>query len=244
MDGESTVKVGEAMDIERAAKRSKSEIVLGYWAIRGLAQPIRFILEYTGFPYKDHIYTQGDAPDFDRSVWLSEKKKNDWGLDFPNLPYMVDGDLRITQSNAILNYVAEKAKIGSTDVKVRARAACFLEQVVDWRSATCKMAYGTGDLEGHQSYVEAKILPSFEIALGDNEWLCGDKIEACDFAFYEMLFQHSVYYKGILKNFPKLEAYLTRFESLPQIKDYLESDRFGTWPFNNKVAKHGSTVNY
>uniref|UniRef100_A0A8C6HKX8 glutathione transferase n=1 Tax=Mus spicilegus TaxID=10103 RepID=A0A8C6HKX8_MUSSI len=50
------------------------------------------------------------APDYDRSQWLSEKFK--LGLDFPNLPYLIDGSHKITQSNAILRYLARKHHLG------------------------------------------------------------------------------------------------------------------------------------
>lgn len=35
--------------------------------------------------------------------------KNTLGFEFPNLPYLIDGDVRITQSMAILRYIARKA---------------------------------------------------------------------------------------------------------------------------------------
>ena len=40
------------------------------------------------------------------SCWTSEKYK--LGLQFPNLPYLIDGELRITESQAILRYVVNK----------------------------------------------------------------------------------------------------------------------------------------
>nr|XP_038958006.1 glutathione S-transferase, mu 6-like isoform X2 [Rattus norvegicus] len=57
-------------------------MTLGYWDIRGLGQAIRLLLEYTGSSYEEKRYTMGDAPDYDRSQWLSEKFK--LGLDIPN----------------------------------------------------------------------------------------------------------------------------------------------------------------
>ena len=41
-------------------------ITLGYWDIRGLAQPIRMILEYVGANWKEDSYSCGPAPDYDR----------------------------------------------------------------------------------------------------------------------------------------------------------------------------------
>uniref|UniRef100_A0A3Q3WT83 glutathione transferase n=1 Tax=Mola mola TaxID=94237 RepID=A0A3Q3WT83_MOLML len=51
---------------------------------------------------------EGEAvtPDYDKSGWFGVKNK--LGLDFPNLPYLVDGDKKIVQSNAIMRYIARK----------------------------------------------------------------------------------------------------------------------------------------
>uniref|UniRef100_A0A4W2D2P4 Glutathione S-transferase n=1 Tax=Bos indicus x Bos taurus TaxID=30522 RepID=A0A4W2D2P4_BOBOX len=81
-------------------------MTLGYWDIRGLAHAIRLLLEYTDTNYEERQYSVGDAPDYDRSQWLDEKFK--LGLDFPNLPYLIDGTHKLTQSNAILRYIARK----------------------------------------------------------------------------------------------------------------------------------------
>ena len=64
---------------------------LGYWNIRGLAQPIRLLLEYTEIPWVDELYKQegpNSSKPFDKSCWFNVK--NSLGLDFPNLPYLID----------------------------------------------------------------------------------------------------------------------------------------------------------
>ena len=38
----------------------QNQIVLGYWAIRGLAEPMRMALHYTKTPFTDQRYLQGD----------------------------------------------------------------------------------------------------------------------------------------------------------------------------------------
>lgn len=40
---------------------------LGYWKIRGLAQPIRYLIEYTEHPYDEEMYEQGPPPTYDLS---------------------------------------------------------------------------------------------------------------------------------------------------------------------------------
>ena len=47
--------------------------VLGYWKIRGLAQPIRLMLGYADVEFEDKMYEQGDGPEFSRDAWLKEK---------------------------------------------------------------------------------------------------------------------------------------------------------------------------
>ena len=79
---------------------------LGYWKIRGLASTIRYIFEYLKVDYNDVHYEQGDAPEYSREAWLSVKET--LGLDFPNVPYLIHGDLKITESSAITRYVINK----------------------------------------------------------------------------------------------------------------------------------------
>lgn len=49
----------------------------------------------------------------DRNAWLAVKFS--LGLDFPNLPYMVDGDIRLTQSLAILRYLGRKFNLAPSN---------------------------------------------------------------------------------------------------------------------------------
>lgn len=79
-----------------------SEIILGYWNIRGLAQVPRLLLTYTKANWKDKLYN-------DRESWFNNDKKN-MSLAFPNLPYLLDGDLRITESSAINRYIINRSE--------------------------------------------------------------------------------------------------------------------------------------
>ena len=48
------------------------------------------------------------ANDWDRSDWLNEKEN--LGMEFPNLPYLFDGDVKITETLGIMQYIAKKWK--------------------------------------------------------------------------------------------------------------------------------------
>ncbi|XP_017174951.1 glutathione S-transferase Mu 4 isoform X2 [Mus musculus] len=114
-------------------------MTLGYWDIRGLAHAIRLLLEYTGSSYEEKRYTMGDAPDYDRSQWLSEKFK--LGLDFPNLPYLIDGSHKITQSNAILRYIARKHNLCGETEEERIRVDILENQAMDTRIQLAMVCY-------------------------------------------------------------------------------------------------------
>ena len=109
------------------------------------------MLKYTGTEFEDKLLSCGPAPDFDRSCWFDQKFK--LGLDFPNLPYFIDGDIKVcrkgkkkykyylymyfqlTQSNAILRFVARKynkALLGRTE-KEEAMADMMAEEAMDLR---------------------------------------------------------------------------------------------------------------
>ncbi len=62
-------------------------IIVGYWDIRGLAQPIRLLCEHAGLDWEDKLYvtvlTPGVGPGFDKTDWFKEKET--LGFDFPNV---------------------------------------------------------------------------------------------------------------------------------------------------------------
>ena len=60
------------------------------------------LLHYTDTKYDDTVYQIGQPN------WEDDKKKNPLDLDFPNLPYYVDGDVKLTQSNAILRHLGRQ----------------------------------------------------------------------------------------------------------------------------------------
>ena len=71
------------------------------------------LLHYTDTKYEDTDYTF-DKPE----LWTNAKAKNEFRLDFPNLPYWVDGDIKLTQSTAIMRHLARKHSLyGLTDVQ-------------------------------------------------------------------------------------------------------------------------------
>lgn len=82
-------------DLFLDSKNTQAKMVLGSWKIRGLAQPARFLLEYTSLSYVDRMYEMGDGPEYDKTCWTSVKDLLGFSS-FSNFPYLIDGTARIT----------------------------------------------------------------------------------------------------------------------------------------------------
>ncbi|XP_036623688.1 glutathione S-transferase Mu 1-like isoform X1 [Trichosurus vulpecula] len=150
-------------------------IILGYWDIRGLAHAIRLLLEYTGANYEEKVYHFGDAPDFDKSQWLDVKFS--LGLDFPNLPYLIDGDHKITQSNAILRYIARQYNLCGETEEECIRVDMLENHVMDIRLQLSRVCHNPNFEILKIEYLEQ--LPGqlrlFSVFLGKWTWFAGDK---------------------------------------------------------------------
>ena len=69
-------------------------MILGYWSVRGRGSAIKNLLRYVQADYCDVTYPL-EGPHYSREEWF--KVKYLLGLDFPNLPYLIDGNLKLTQ---------------------------------------------------------------------------------------------------------------------------------------------------
>uniref|UniRef100_UPI00398F367B glutathione S-transferase Mu 1-like isoform X2 n=1 Tax=Pristiophorus japonicus TaxID=55135 RepID=UPI00398F367B len=205
-----------------------------------LAQPIRLLLEYTGTEYEDKLYSCGEAPDFEKSCWLDVKLK--LGLDFPNLPYMIDGDVKLSQSNAIVRYIARKHNLDGKTEAEKIRIDLLENQTMDFRMGFARLAYNP-DFENLKADYQKGLpglLKQYSDFLGKRPWFAGDQITFVDFLMYEPLDAHQIFEPKCLDEFQNLKDFLTRFEALEKIAAYIKSDRFMKGPFNNRMAKWGN----
>ncbi|KAF7492544.1 hypothetical protein SSS_10122 [Sarcoptes scabiei] len=212
-----------------------SKPTLGYWNIRGLAQPIRMMLSYAGVDFVDKRYNYGPAPDFDRSEWLNEKFN--LGLDFPNLPYYIDGDVKLTQSLAILRYLARKHKLDGHNEQEWLRIALCEQQIVDLYMAMGRISYDPNFEKLKPDYLEKlpDNLKLFSEFLGDHPFVAGTNLSYVDFFVYEYLIRLKAMTPEVFAKFQNLGNYVNRFESMPKISAYLKQQQ--PQFFNGLMAK-------
>ncbi|XP_075856071.1 glutathione S-transferase Mu 2 isoform X2 [Microcebus murinus] len=205
-------------------------MTLGYWDIRGLAHAIRLLLEYTDSSYEEKTYTMGDAPDYDRSQWLNEKFK--LGLDFPNLPYLIDGAIKITQSNAILRYIARKHNLCGETEEEKIRVDILENQAMDTRMQMAMVCYSPDFEKLKPQYLEGlpEKMKLYSQFLGTRPWFAGDKITFADFCVYDVLERNQIFEPKCLDAFPNLK----------KISAYMKSGRYLPTPVYTKVAFWGN----
>ena len=216
---------------------SNEKIILGYWPIRGLLEPLKLICEYSDQAYSLELYHS--AEDYQK---FKEKQPP-----FCNLPYLTDGDLFLVQSNACLRHIGRKHGLLGKDPTEMAYADVVCEQVMDLRNAFMDVCYAESPAS-YQSKVQpfvSAILPShlakLSCFLGSCAFFGGPSPLYADFHAYEIIKQLSLFDPEAISAHPNLHDYLARFEALPRISAYLKSDRFHAFPINNTMAHWGSS---
>ncbi len=85
-------------------------ITVGYWSIRGLAAPLRMMVMYAGVKLQAENFDciENSTKDgFDVSSWFRVKEVYKAKNPLINLPFVEDGDVLVTQSNACFSHLGK-----------------------------------------------------------------------------------------------------------------------------------------
>jgi len=223
---------------------------IGYWNIRGLAAPMRMMLEYAGAEYKDEQYDVVKKPDgtWDKSSWFEGGKppllkKNA----LMNLPYVISGGRVVTQSTAAYVFLGQKLRLNGVGSDAVTANNEVIAQAFDLRNATVGTMYGpTDDFPATgKKFLSETVTAHFTkfenyLAQRGTAFFAGNKPCVGDFALWEMCDQQELLAKELkvaspLESYPGLKAFYEKFKALPQLKKYFESDAYKL-PVNNKMA--------
>lgn len=233
-------------------------LIIGYWNIRGLAGALRMMCLYAGQPFENKVYRLTER--LERGEWLVDHKpqlKEKHAL--INLPYIIDGEIIVAQSNACLSYLGRKFDMWGTTPREVISCEELLCEIMDVRNNFTAFTYGrAGDptdkekvrefLAGAKAGVFSKLEthlsrePHFTL---QTPFLIGGHATAPDFHCFEMLDQHvflAKYYDIILLDdtLPLLSTYYNGWLQLPKNQKYLNSVLRAA-PLNNMNAKFGGT---
>lgn len=221
---------------------------VGYHQIRGLGAPVRMMMYYKSEPFTNVGY----GADMKETWFGADKpellKKNSC----MNLPYIIDGDMVVTQSNTCVFYLGKRLGIDSDDLKISIANHTVLDQTMDLRNDLMKVVYPFGAIktreefpEGAKKHMEGSATANFSKleAFCVGPFMTGAAVQSGDFMLFEMLDQHSIMSRSlgerdILDSYPKLQAMHVAMQALPEMASYFASDCYLKWAHNNGLLTH------
>jgi len=203
----------------------------GYWGIKGRGELIRWLIAYLKLDVKEVAYT-------DPAVWFGDKKKS-LNLPFPNLPYLVDGNVKLSESAAIPVYLSGKANrsdLFGKDFTEQAQVRMILGVLEDISKNAFMPIYASPNEEatkaGYAKALEegsAAVTKINEIAafLGDKEYLLGHLTFAdLSLAYVSEVFAATTLALGVpcpVCKHENISKLVERVHSLEGIKDLVEA---------------------
>jgi len=223
--------------------------IFAYWDVRGIVGGIRFLLAHVNERYEFKGYTIESYQE-----WLDDKAALGETLDFPNLPYYIDGKVQITQSKVILAHIGRKYNLDGQTETEKIRMDLAIQEMEDARMTLVKIAYPQKTenvtelvdtlLTAYESGLPAK-LARFSKFLGDNKWVAGDRLTYADFFVYDMLDWHRLLFNPKhVEEDKNISAYLKRFEGLSGVSEFMNSDSFSRLPVYAPFATIGNTKDW
>ncbi|CAG2111717.1 unnamed protein product [Medioppia subpectinata] len=159
----------------------------------GRGQSIRLLLKYAGIQFTD----KGYANPMD---WNSGKFT--LGLDYPNILYYIDHDLKLIQSIAIMRYLGKKHGLSAISEPQRDVQYMAAQQLQDVLQGLAAIMYGPGDGEANPRPIS--------LALSSLSWIF--------ILAYNVLDILRLYAPESVAKHPTIGQYLDIFEALPAIK--------------------------
>jgi len=218
-----------------------SKTTFGYWKVKGLGSTIRLILHYAGEEHDEKQYGLEAEPEKMRDQWLKEKFT--LGLDFPNLPYYIDGDLKLTQSNAIVHYLGIKYNLNGKTPKEEALVSMIQGEIYDLRMSIARAVYNPDYLNLRAALLDTlkTKLKELDTFVGGKKFLLGDEVTVADFNLYDVLDNLTVFETGLVEGFGNLSNLKHTVENLPKVAAFLNSSAYVDWPINGPQAGWGGT---
>ena len=79
---------------------TEKKLYLAYWSARGRGSYVRYTLEAAGIEYDERRYAFTE-----KDQWFQVDKPNS-SLLLPNLPHMIYGDIKISETDALCRQIA------------------------------------------------------------------------------------------------------------------------------------------
>eukprot|EP00831_Metopus_contortus_P046296 TRINITY_DN3717_c0_g1_i2.p1 TRINITY_DN3717_c0_g1~~TRINITY_DN3717_c0_g1_i2.p1 ORF type:complete len:236 (-),score=34.84 TRINITY_DN3717_c0_g1_i2:155-862(-) len=206
---------------DRSTQSTWGELTLICWKVRGVAEPIKMMLEYMHVDYK---LMELDLEDEKDRLWY-ESHRESLGLEFPMLPSLQDptNKLSLGYSIAIMRYLAQrcKPKMAGSNMNEFAEQDTLLKLFLDLRQQII-----SGFERGWESAKEEVLghakerLSQINKFMRYRTYLSGKQIMIADFAFVELMDYLNFLSEGIVNEFPHCVKIEKKLRLAPEIIKY------------------------
>jgi len=192
------------------------------------------MLEYLGETYENKYETSIEN-------WF--KKKLNLGIELANLPYLVDGEIKLTQSFAIMRYLARKHKkllpLGEVEQQKLDQTESFL---TDLRFGFAMLCYNPEFKSMKEGFFKElpRRLAGLEKILGKRSWAVSENLTYVDFGLCVILDHMELCSPGCYETLPNIQKYKKNFENLESTKKYKSSQNFSVFPIFSPIAYWGT----
>lgn len=190
--------------------------MLHYFNGRGKMESVRWLLTVAEADYDEMYVTTREQ---------YEKFLSDGSLLFQQLPMVEIDGMKLIQSKAILQYIAEKYNLHGKDPKERVMINMYTEGLIDLMEMMMVLPF-TQDkkakLANTQLKAKERYLPVFEKILVETVHLVGGRLTVADVLLLECTLMLEEEFVGILADFPSIKSFQGRMIQIPAINRFLQ----------------------
>ena len=201
---------------------------LVYWSLNARANPAFFVAALGG------ITLEWD--DTTANTWPAPKGTAPFG----QLPLLKDGGLTLSQSFALVRYLARKGGVQGDDLASYGISEMITEEAADLFGALAKSKYAADPIDAYTKFYDETLTTQlgYLANLLHGPFFGGEKAlqgDAALFAVFYLISRNNAdLFKATLAKAPKVEAWYHAFAALPSIQAALKiADAKGayfTWP--------------
>ncbi|XP_020777134.1 glutathione S-transferase, alpha tandem duplicate 1 [Boleophthalmus pectinirostris] len=192
------------------------KVVLYYFNGRGKMESIRWLLTVAKVEFEEVFLTTRDQ-------YL--KLLEDGALMFQQVPLVEMDGMKLIQTKAILQYMAEKYNLHGNDLKEKVMVNMYAEGLMDLMEMIMILPFSSDasqKLDNIEKKSKERYLPVFEKALSGQTYLVGGKLTYADVLLLECSLMLEEKFSQILSNFPNIKAFQERLTKTEAVSRFLK----------------------
>ncbi|XP_004673629.1 PREDICTED: glutathione S-transferase A4 [Condylura cristata] len=206
-----------------------------YFNGRGRMESIRWLLAAAGVEFEEEFLEKREQ---------YEKLQKDGRLLFGQVPLVEMDGMALTQTRAILSYLAAKYNLYGKDLKERVRIDMYADGTLDLMLMIAVAAFKPPQ-EKEESLAlvvkkaRTRYFPVFEKVLKDHgeDFLVGNKFSWADIQLLEAILMVEELDASVLSDFPLLKAFKARISNIPTVKAFLQPGSQRKMPPDSRYVK-------